>query len=91
MMSSSCYPVDRVDLTDSVLALYRRGAIAPAVPVLAGSVREDLGFLGGMKVSRTQTQRERGGGRERGREGERGVGVLGWGLQVTMGQMTYYL
>ena len=60
-MSSSCYryPVDRVDLTDSVLALYRRGAIAPGVPVLAGSVREDLGFLGGMKVSRKERQRDR--------------------------------
>jgi len=36
--------VDGVDLTDQVAALFERGALAPGVPLLVGSVREDIGF-----------------------------------------------
>jgi hypothetical protein len=47
-VGARCDPVvDGVDLTDQILTLYRDGATAPGVPVLAGSVREDLGFLPG--------------------------------------------
>ena len=36
--------VDGVDLTAQVTTLFEQGAIAPGVPLLVGSVREDLGF-----------------------------------------------
>ena len=37
--------VDGVDLDDQIVTLFQQGALAPDVPLLVGSVREDLGFM----------------------------------------------